>query len=160
MEGRSVRLRSCIPSGNDLAPCIARNSAVVAMAVVAADPAESGHPIRPSPAGDGWGLYLVCWTLAPAVFFTMSRNILPTYVLPGLVGFGCLVGEAWEQRVSQRPSPWILQLSIWAPILVALLVMVAWPRVGFQSQKEIVTACEASLARRPLFLLDQRRQYS
>ncbi|WP_457097615.1 ArnT family glycosyltransferase [Lysobacter sp. P5_B9] len=117
-------------------------------------------PIRPSPASDGWGLYLVCWALAPAVFFTMSRNILPTYVLPGLVGFGCLVAEAWEQRISQRPSPWILQLSTWAPILFALLVMVAWPRVGFQSQKEIVTACEASLARRPLFILDQRRQYS
>src|SRR4249919_1672997 len=44
MEGRSLRIRSCIPSGNDLAPGIARNSAVVAMAVVAADPAESGHP--------------------------------------------------------------------------------------------------------------------
>ncbi|MDR7098809.1 4-amino-4-deoxy-L-arabinose transferase-like glycosyltransferase [Lysobacter niabensis] len=117
-------------------------------------------PIRPSLAGDGWGLYLVCWALAPAVFFTMCRNILPTYVLPGLVGFGCLVAEAWEQRISQRPSPWILQLSTWAPVLFALLVMVAWPRVGFQSQKEIVTACEASLTRRPLFILDQRRQYS
>ncbi|GAB3367954.1 glycosyltransferase family 39 protein [Lysobacter rhizosphaerae] len=117
-------------------------------------------PVRPSPASDGWGLYLVCWALAPAVFFTMCRNILPTYVLPGLVGFACLVAEAWEQRISQRPSPWILQLSTWAPILFALLVTVAWPRVGFQSQKEIVVACEASLAKRPLFILDQRRQYS
>ncbi|GAB3101405.1 phospholipid carrier-dependent glycosyltransferase [Lysobacter terrae] len=116
--------------------------------------------IRPFRAGDGWSLYLICWMLAPPVFFTMCRNILPSYVLPGLAGFGCLVAEAWEQRISQRPSPWILQLSAWAPILVALLVTVVWPRVGFQSQKDVVAAYQASLTTRPLFIFDQRRQYS
>jgi 4-amino-4-deoxy-L-arabinose transferase-like glycosyltransferase len=117
-------------------------------------------PIRPFRVSDGWNLYLVCWMVAPAVFFTMSRNILPTYVLPGLVGFGCLVAEAWEQRTSQQASRWVLQLSAWAPILVALLVTVVWPRLGFPSQKDIATAYQASLTRRPLFILDQRRQYS
>jgi len=35
--------------------------------------------------------YLAAWTLAPLVFFTLSRNVLPSYVLPGLPAFALLV---------------------------------------------------------------------
>jgi 4-amino-4-deoxy-L-arabinose transferase-like glycosyltransferase len=35
--------------------------------------------------------YLVCWALTPLVFFTLSGNILYTYVLPGLPAFAVLL---------------------------------------------------------------------
>ncbi|MGC4047469.1 MAG: glycosyltransferase family 39 protein [Armatimonas sp.] len=35
--------------------------------------------------------YLVCWALTPLVFFTLSGNILYTYVLPGLPAFAILL---------------------------------------------------------------------
>lgn len=42
---------------------------------------------------------------------TMARNILPTYVLPGLAGFGLLVADVWAQRrtrerINQVPRGW------------------------------------------------------
>jgi 4-amino-4-deoxy-L-arabinose transferase-like glycosyltransferase len=39
----------------------------------------------------GEGAYLLAWVLAPLLFFTLSRNILPSYILPGLPAFGLLV---------------------------------------------------------------------
>ena len=50
-------------------------------------------------AADPWRLYLLLWTIAPMVFFTVSGNILATYVLPGLPAFALLLGDLW------RPSP-------------------------------------------------------
>lgn len=40
-----------------------------------------------------WTLYLVLWTITPMLFFTLARNILPAYVLPGLPGFSLLLSE-------------------------------------------------------------------
>ena len=31
-----------------------------------------------------WGMYCVCWGLAPAVFFLPSNNVIITYLLPGI----------------------------------------------------------------------------
>ena len=100
--------------------------------------------VTPLRSGDGWTLYLLCWLLAPIVFFSLARNILPTYVLPGLVAFGLLVGEAWAQRHSQDPSNRILALGIVTPALTVLLVLV-WPSAGVRSQKEVVSAYRNSL---------------
>jgi len=50
-------------------------------------------------AADPWLAYLVLWTVTPMLFFTVSGNVLATYVLPGLPAFALLVGELW------RPAP-------------------------------------------------------
>ena len=50
-------------------------------------------------AADRWRLYLVLWTIAPMVFFTVSGNILATYVLPGLPALALVVGDLWRPRV-------------------------------------------------------------
>ncbi len=50
----------------------------------------------------GWAgepTYLLCWALAPCLFFTMSGNILPAYVLPGLPAFALLMAHVLTQRV-------------------------------------------------------------
>lgn len=50
----------------------------------------------------GWLLYLLLWGLTPAVFFSAARNILWTYVLPGLPAFA-LLAAAWLDRY---PGPY------------------------------------------------------
>ena len=45
---------------------------------------------------DPWCAYLLSWTLAPMLFFTVSGNVLPTYVLPGLPAFALLLTEFWR----------------------------------------------------------------
>ncbi len=47
---------------------------------------------------DPWCAYLFLWTLAPMVFFTVSGNVLPTYVLPGMPAFALLLAEFWRPR--------------------------------------------------------------
>jgi len=49
--------------------------------------------------GDPWCAYLLLWTVAPMLFFTVSGNVLPTYVLPGMPVFVLLLCEYW------RPNP-------------------------------------------------------
>lgn len=39
------------------------------------------------------GLYLLLWALTPALFFMLARNILWTYVLPGIPALAILVGR-------------------------------------------------------------------
>ncbi len=117
-------------------------------------------PITQSGSNDGWTLYLVCWMFAPLMFFTFSANILPTYVLPGLVGFALLVADAWgrqQSRALTRAPKW---LGMLAPVLVLLLVRVAWPLSGIQSQREIVATYRNAVQRETPLLYFKRRPHS
>jgi 4-amino-4-deoxy-L-arabinose transferase-like glycosyltransferase len=61
---------------------------------------------------DPWCRYLLLWAVAPLVFFTMSRNVLVTYVLPGMPAFALLLAEFWRPRTEDprrmRPVTWLL----------------------------------------------------
>jgi 4-amino-4-deoxy-L-arabinose transferase-like glycosyltransferase len=48
--------------------------------------------------GDRWQSYLLLWAMAPMLFFTLSGNVLATYVLPGLPAFALLVASLWRPR--------------------------------------------------------------
>jgi 4-amino-4-deoxy-L-arabinose transferase-like glycosyltransferase len=45
---------------------------------------------------DRWQCYLLVWTVAPMLFFTLSGNILVAYVLPGIPAFALLVAALWR----------------------------------------------------------------
>jgi 4-amino-4-deoxy-L-arabinose transferase-like glycosyltransferase len=45
---------------------------------------------------DPWRGYLLLWAVAPMLFFTLSRNILWTYVLPGIPAFALLLADLWR----------------------------------------------------------------
>jgi 4-amino-4-deoxy-L-arabinose transferase-like glycosyltransferase len=45
---------------------------------------------------DSWLRYLLLWATTPMLFFTLSGNVLATYVLPGLPAFALLLGELWR----------------------------------------------------------------
>ena len=47
---------------------------------------------------DRWQCYLLLWTIAPMLFFMLSRNILATYVLPGIPAFALLLAALWRTR--------------------------------------------------------------
>jgi 4-amino-4-deoxy-L-arabinose transferase-like glycosyltransferase len=53
---------------------------------------------------DSWRSYFAAWALAPLVFFTVSGNVLPTYVLPGLPGLALLVADAWRPGAVDKAS--------------------------------------------------------
>jgi 4-amino-4-deoxy-L-arabinose transferase-like glycosyltransferase len=63
-----------------------------------------GDPKRLLRLRDPWCLYLLAWTLAPMLFFMVSRNVLATYVLPGLPAFALLLGEWWHPAVADPRS--------------------------------------------------------
>jgi 4-amino-4-deoxy-L-arabinose transferase-like glycosyltransferase len=46
-----------------------------------------------SPQLSDWQSYLLCWMLAPLLFFTLSGNILWTYVITGLPAFALLLAS-------------------------------------------------------------------
>ncbi len=63
-------------------------------------PAHAGKQTAPG----SWRLYLLAWSIAPCLFFTMSGNILWTYVLPALpalalLAAGWLAGDVRTRRV-------------------------------------------------------------
>lgn len=116
--------------------------------------------LTPLRSTDGWALYLVCWLFVPVAFFTTARNILPTYVLPSLAGFGLLVADVWTQRHAQDSPPHVGRLGLIAPVLGILVVLVIWPYTGFQSQKEIVSAYQDALRRDVPLVYYKRRPHS
>lgn len=87
--------------------------------------------------------YLLAWTLAPILFFTMARNILEAYVLPGLPAFALLSSilmlTAFQQRAVVR-SVWALAvlMPLWASIM--LLWFPETP--ALRSQKALLEAWE------------------
>ncbi len=99
---------------------------------------------------DPWRAYLLLWTVAPMLFFTVSGNILATYVLPGLPAFALLVGDIWRPAGGDarglRPA---VRAVVAAGILVplAFVAVVATQRTRFEtvlSHKALVRAYEAS----------------
>ena len=45
---------------------------------------------------DPWRAYFLLWAITPMLFFTVSGNVLPTYVLPGLPALALLVADVWR----------------------------------------------------------------
>src|SRR4029077_8808631 len=50
-------------------------------------------------------LFLLLWGVAPALFFTFSRQLLATYVLPGFSGL--TIAIAMQMDEAQISTPWI-----------------------------------------------------
>ena len=65
-------------------------------------------------ASDPWSAYFVLWAVTPMAFFTVSGNVLPTYVLPGLPALALLVGDRW------RPSTEAAATTVDKPVRTAL----------------------------------------
>jgi 4-amino-4-deoxy-L-arabinose transferase-like glycosyltransferase len=89
-----------------------------------------------------WHGYLLCWTLAPMVFFSFAGNILPPYVLPGMPAFAWLVTQLLVQVPATTPGrriPGLITAAAIAPItLVILIGFYASDRLAIRSEKPLV----------------------
>jgi len=70
-------------------------------------------------AADRWRVYLALWAVTPVLFFTPARNILITYVLPGLPAFALLLGETWRPAAGGRGGA--LEPTLLRPAVVTAL---------------------------------------
>lgn len=93
---------------------------------------------------DGWRLYCLLWMLSPMLFFTVSANVIWTYVLPGLPGCALLLAE-WRREgrldwLSSRGLTMVCAALVPGLFLAAVL---AWQFAPFQfvrTQKPLIDA--------------------
>jgi len=91
---------------------------------------------------DGWRGYCLLWMLSPLLFFTVSANVIWTYVLPGLPGCALLLAE-WRRDGWLR---WLARDGVAAGVGVLVPVLflgavIAWqfmPIPLFRTQKAVV----------------------
>ena len=67
-----------------------------------------------------WQGYLLIWALTPLLFFTLARNIMLPYVLPGLPAAAILAGGwlARQRRQGFQTDRWLA-----SGLLITLVVM-------------------------------------
>ena len=81
-----------------------------------------------------WCSYLLLWTLAPMLFFTVSGNVLVTYVLPGMPAFALLLCEFWRPVPADSRAPRVavrLMLGCGAGLLLVFLLVLVTQRDRF-----------------------------
>jgi 4-amino-4-deoxy-L-arabinose transferase-like glycosyltransferase len=99
---------------------------------------------------DPWYSYLLLWTLAPMLFFTVSGNVLATYVLPGMPAFALLLCEFWQPRAgdSRTLRPAVrLMLVCGAGLLLVFAAILVTQRQRFDvelSHRALVRIYEAT----------------
>jgi 4-amino-4-deoxy-L-arabinose transferase-like glycosyltransferase len=81
-------------------------------------PSESfQHPFR-------WFLWL--WALGPVLFFTLARNILPSYILPGSAGTAIILALFLVDRStndSAQLTRWISTRTAWISVAYVLITI-------------------------------------
>jgi 4-amino-4-deoxy-L-arabinose transferase-like glycosyltransferase len=117
-----------------------------------------------------WSYYLLCWALAPLVFFTAATNIISTYVITGTPASCFLIIEValFATSGQDHPSVWYSRLfkgslvTGFGVFLTAYLVFTFMPqRAPKRTQKDLVahkTIAEGPVSL-PLYYLS-RKQYS
>ncbi len=99
-------------------------------------------------------VYLLAWSAAPCLFFTMSGNILWTYVLPALPALALLAAR-WLSRdgrvawVNGVVTAGVLAMSV---LVAAFFVREEWAD-SWKSAKTVVLAHQASAPGQPLLFI-------
>lgn len=83
--------------------------------------------------------YLLCWMLSPLLLFSLSGNILPAYVLPGMAAMAMIVA------LSIHSERW---LTFMASVAYGLLVtFIAWVCLGNISKTSEKSLLEGNMSR-------------
>ncbi|HNT35227.1 MAG TPA: glycosyltransferase family 39 protein [bacterium] len=97
---------------------------------------------------DPWRSFLVFWALSPLILFTLSSNIMITYVLPGMPAFAMLTAMALQSLMvnsTAHQRPWYLKTqtllasSAVVPVGFMIIALTILPAQGIgRSQKNII----------------------
>ena len=84
--------------------------------------------------------YLWFWGLAPLLFFTCARNVLPAYVLPGIPAFCLLLARELHHRAAERPAVRNLVFISLPAVLIALLFLVGlgFDHIRFRCDRDLL----------------------
>lgn len=93
--------------------------------------------------------YLVCWLISPMLLFTLSGNILPIYVLPGVPALAILVAKLAEKlRFS------LIMTSLLTPIATIAFLIVGLPGLSAnKSDKQLLTNIKSDI---PIYYIGKR----
>ena len=90
--------------------------------------------------------YLLAWALATPAFFTLSGNILWTYVLPALPPVALALGIQAAQWRDARPGRLMLAGMALAPAAALVLALLAWMQPAhYKTEKQLVQRAEAAM---------------
>ncbi|MDF1630133.1 MAG: glycosyltransferase family 39 protein [Alcanivoracaceae bacterium] len=110
-----------------------------------------------------WNRFLVLWALSPMMFFTMSGNILITYVLPAAPAVALLAGEAMSRRLSHAQAMKTVLSGVIFSSLVMLssLIYVVVNAEQLNSTKMLISYYKSQKDTSiPIYLYGNHRQYS
>jgi 4-amino-4-deoxy-L-arabinose transferase-like glycosyltransferase len=102
--------------------------------------------------GDPWQSYLLLWTIAPMLFFTLSGNILATYVLPGIPAFALLLATLWRApattaRAARPPARHEIAAGFILSVVAVAVIVAMLPRFETElSHRALVRTYEATRA--------------
>lgn len=124
---------------------------------VAASPSAARRRV-PTALRDPATTYLLAWALATPAFFTLSGNILWTYVLPALPPVALALGNQASQWRAARPGRLLLAGMALAPAAALALALLAWARpVHYKTEKQLVQQAEAAMREGDrLYFVDSR----
>jgi 4-amino-4-deoxy-L-arabinose transferase-like glycosyltransferase len=119
-------------------------------------PAAAGLVRRSAPQADDedrdWLLFALCWSFAPVILFTFSRNIMIPYVAPGLPGFALMAAllikrtaraaDAGQMRLRYMPALLVV-FSLATPLIYCAAIPIIQRMAEERSQKSLVRAFES-----------------
>jgi 4-amino-4-deoxy-L-arabinose transferase-like glycosyltransferase len=83
------------------------------------------HRLLAALRAEPWLTYALVWGLAPALFFTLARQILATYLLPGLPGLAIVIAVALDRWLDSDAAPALRAWLKWHFVAVCCLTPVA-----------------------------------
>jgi 4-amino-4-deoxy-L-arabinose transferase-like glycosyltransferase len=73
-----------------------------------------------------FGVFAVCWLIAPVVFFSISQSKLPGYILPAIPAGGLLLADYLRQRLKPgEATPVAVGLAVLHAVLASTLIVPA-----------------------------------
>lgn len=113
-------------------------------------------PLSEKAAFPGENSFLWLWALSPLLFFTLARNILPAYVLPGIPAWCILTVQGLWQWNNRRPG---IKHLIFLPasifgIMAIFLLGHGFDQLEYRCQKQLLQAWDG---KSPLYYWDSVR---
>ncbi len=91
---------------------------------------SAGATVLARDADRDWRVYLLCWGLAPLVFFTAARNIIWTYALPALPALALWAASWLDRRLPEARVQRLLSVGLALTLLGCAVAVVQLKRSG------------------------------